>query len=141
MISKEDLKKEIDHIIESGVNSIRLIELFERTQNYQTSANVSKSIREQLKEIEIKEDVKSMISKLIESQLFRAIICNSAIKSIKLRKHQNKNDSRVFLKVDVFINDSKIGLYTFRPFIDVSCNVSYESNSMKLSKTYYLYDG
>lgn len=141
MISKEDLKKEIDRIIESGANSIRIMDLFERTQNYQTSINVSKSIREQLKEIEIKEDVRSMVSELIESQLFRAIICNFAIKSIKLRKHQNKNDSRVFLKVDVFVSDSKIGLYAFRPFVDVSCSVSYESNSMKLSKTYYLYDG
>ena len=133
-MKEEELKKEINHILNSGANDVRLVELFKKMNCFQSR---SPSIKSQVESIDIKHEFKYLLLRTIQSDLFRMFYMETDTDSIVVSRYQNENDNRVFAEVTICVKKS-IELFAFRPFIDQSCGITAEGDLIKLRKTYYL---
>jgi hypothetical protein len=97
------------------------------------------NISQHIEKLEIKTELKSIFSDLIQAELYNAIraydplvVCSKYMKS--------DGDKRIWIEVIVTVQGIGIAAAQLRPFIEKATIEGLHGGAIKLRRTYYLYE-
>jgi hypothetical protein len=96
-------------------------------------------IRQAIKNLKLKPEFESLISKLVSAETFNARRLYDADFTFSIEE-KTRPDLRVFLIVKMEIKNEDVSIHVLRPFSDESARIMQNKDAVTIIKSYMIYE-